>query len=136
MPYAYDSGGYAPGYGARAAGSASVGAASYSTSSIGGNRRVGNFASGSISNDQYPGQQQLTTSPFPVAAMGPIGFPAFPSPFPGGASPFFPPFQPIQYAPLPPVLTPPQFNDAITTYLNSIQAQYARYANLFEENNN
>lgn len=125
----YDTTGYAPGYGgARAGGSAvSAGAGAYSGYSSGGggggHRQAANFASGSIGTDQFGNsrQQMQINSPFPVP------FPSFPSPFPAGASPFFPPFQPLQFAPLPPVLTPPQFNEAISTYLNSIQAQYARY---------
>lgn len=113
---------------------------SYTTTAGLGSQSTGTYGPG-FSYSTYPNGQQtyrqnqqgnrpntqfqnVQNSPF---ASGQLPFPSFPSPF--QAAPFFPniipPFQPLNFAPLPPILTPPEFNQALSQYLNSIQQQYA-----------
>lgn len=77
-------------------------------------------------------QQTQFQQPFvglqPFAGMQPFQsqFGGFPTGFPH--IPFVPaiPFKPLQFAPLPPLLSPPQFNEALNQYVTSLQQQYAK----------
>lgn len=86
--------------------------------------------------------QNSPAAGLPQQSLFPQGFPSFQpfqsmppfqsqfNGFPTGIPhvPFVPavPFQPLQFAPLPPLLTPPQFNEALSQYMNSLQQQYAK----------
>lgn len=96
---------------------------------------------GSFYGPGFGYNQQQSSGGGPQQSLFPQGFPSyqpfqsmqpfqsqfngFPTGFPH--IPFVPavPFQPLQFAPLPPLLSPPQFNEALSQYMNNLQQQYA-----------